>query len=76
MRPSRFLSYLLSGLLMCSLAAQAPAESIKIVTGELAPYAYTQDGKQAGLATDIVDEIKHRIACKTKTEVAPGKWSS
>lgn len=67
------LSRLLPSLLLCCFNVQAQTESLKIVTGELPPYSYTQNGQQAGVGTDIVDEIKRRTACTIKIESRPWK---
>lgn len=67
------LSRSLPSLLLCCVAVQAQAEPLKIVTGELPPYSYTQDGKQAGVGTDIVEEIKRRTACTAQIESRPWK---
>lgn len=42
------------------LHAQQP--EIMVVTGELPPYSFTQNGEISGVATDIVKELMHRVA--------------
>lgn len=51
----------------------AQQAEIKIVTGELPPYAYTKDGQIAGVATDIMRELMRRVGLTGDIYVRPWK---
>lgn len=49
--------------------AQYP--EIVIKTGELPPYSYQKDGRQSGLATDVVRELMRRVGCSVEIDSRP-----
>lgn len=51
----------------------AQQTEIKIVTGEIPPYAYMKDGRISGVATDVVQELMVRVGFAGDIYVLPWK---
>lgn len=65
------LHYLFILLLMIANGAMAGAETIRIVTEELAPYNYTEKGVLTGFSTEIVQAILKDIKIEGKFQSMP-----
>lgn len=51
--------------------AAAPAEPMRILTADIPPLAYVEDGRVMGFCVDVVREIQRRIDDRSEIQAMP-----
>jgi len=68
-----FQRQILAILLLCGLACEARAETLRLVTEAWAPYVYQDDDQPAGLDYEISREVLQRLGVELELQFMPWK---